>query len=227
MFDREKWVDAIGQIDEKYMVEYYDRKLGRKGNKKKQGILPVWKWFAGIAAAVLIGVVSIFAYKTITGPRGGSGDDEFWSTHKRYYSFMDARRELGDGFLLYKFSDADFSEVMIDIGFTANGGVEDKNTWTKLECYMDRNGEERSLIIYFPCYSGEKGMYHLKKDSTETITVNNIKAFYSVYGKDEGYSREFYSLIVYFELEGRLYWYRYFNEDPITDPEAEIRKLLE
>ncbi len=36
MFDREKWVDALGQIDEKYMVEYYERKLGRKTNKKNR-----------------------------------------------------------------------------------------------------------------------------------------------------------------------------------------------
>ena len=189
--------------------------------------MQVWKWLAGIAAVVLIGVVSIFAYRIINEPRGGSGDDEFWSTHKRYYSFMDARRELGDGFLLNKFFDEDFTSVEIDIGFTENGGARDKNTWTKLECYMDRNGEERSLIIYFPCYSGEKGMFHLKEDGTENIMVNNIEVLYSVYGKDEGYSHEFYTLNAYFELEGCLCWYQYRNKDIIEDAEGEIRRLLE
>lgn len=224
MFDRDKWLEAMSSIDSKYVAEYMDKKQKKAVSSGKNRMNPIIKLVAGIAAGLVLAVLSIYAYKTLTAPRAGEGDAKWWKTHKRFTSISEAKTALGDVFPFSKYSDDDY-EVTIDLAFVEGGNAEDRNCWTELDCTLEGKIDDINYTVYFPGFSG-KEMNVLKKDACYEVVVNNTKVLYSVYGKDEGFSDK-NALVVNYESNGCKYWIEVYTPDEIQAPEVMIRNLLE
>ncbi len=214
--------DAVARVDDQLIDRCANRVLQkataddnveRKGkNKMSFSMKRVMPFAACAIIAIIIGTVLFMDPLSIFNHVSNAPDKEYEATHVRFANVEEAAREIGGGYLFDLLEDKEIKNEIV-LGHTDGGSVNDKSTWTDIDCRFEGKNESIVLYIYFPAYSKDEKVNH-SNSGTRTILFGNTEVSYTEYDKDSGFADSKYVSSASFDYDGNSYVLEYYSDTP-------------
>ena len=94
--------------------------------------------------AIIIGTVLFMDPLSVFNHVSNAPDKEYEATHVRFTNVEDAAREIGSGYLFDLIEDKEIKNEIV-LGYTDGGSINNKSTWTDIDCYFE--GKNETIVL--------------------------------------------------------------------------------
>lgn len=205
----EMLMDAIGNMDEKYILKYENIDI-----KPKRGWV---KYVLPIVACLAIALLTLPDTS-----KHNESDKEYEAKHRRFTSISEAEREFGNDYLFSVFSGYDNVDILV--GYVDKESIFNPSAWTDIDVFIENENESISLVIYSSLYTGT---YWGSGTDYETMDIGDTSVRYKLYGPGSGFSSYRNSVFADFTYEGCHYVFVHRTNNSVDEAYELLKQMLE